>query len=133
VKYGKFINLDQPLLKYRIHPTAFSRKSSKVKHLTKQMVEEYHQSGKINKNMVEEIKKYRSLDSKRDKAYDYHVLLAKKYLWTNYHSNEARSHLRKAIRTSKGKSLIEPYLLILMSYLGEKPIKYIYKYSQKFR
>jgi hypothetical protein len=59
----------------------------------------------------------------------YYSLIAKKYLWDNYHPAKARTHLKRLISYYPVKP--GPYLLYLISFLPQPVISLLYRSRPK--
>lgn len=130
-KIGKFMNIDESLIKYRINPMAVSRKSSEIKKIFKLIIEEYIDKGTLNDDLVEELKRKKTNQGQRSKHYEYHLLLAKKYLWNNFQKQKSRENSRAAFHNAKGKEYFMPVILYMSSYFGDKNILKVYKHLKK--
>ena len=128
VEKGKFANLKEPLLEYRMHPKSLSRKSRDIKRIVFKLLDRFLKSEKMDEELLKQLQA--RLDAEKDnKEYFYHLLLGKKYLWDNYSGNKSRFHFNKAIdSTKKINEYFEPLILYLLSFLGKKNIYRFYKY-----
>lgn len=124
-KLGMLVNLKAILLKYRIVPSAMSRKSKFVAKKAHLILNEFIKHGKIPKEDIDELKSLRQKDTMLKKQYYYHLYLAKKYLWNNYQPKAARKNLQAAIKIRPACTF--PYLLFAASFLPGKCISYLYK------
>lgn len=122
---GKFVNVKEPLIKYRIHPKSLSRKSKRTVELVNESFSYYLNNGKISDVLEKKIIQQRKSEL-TNRNYFYHLLLSKKYLWNNYNSKKSRKHSLQAIKESSGKEYLEPILLVLISYMNKYLIKKIY-------
>jgi glycosyltransferase involved in cell wall biosynthesis len=123
-KYGKFYNLPEPLIKYRIVPTANSARSK----IANSRFTEILQTA-IEYNVISDADEQylRSLIINRhsiNRLSNYHLYLAKKYLWNNYQPKLARKNLIKSLKIKFNKFSIFLYFL---SFLPESAIENLYK------
>lgn len=124
-KYGKFANLADTLIKYRIAPTANTARDSKSLKRFRNIVAKAIQNNKISDSDFVFLKTFLSNRNSNRRLGNYHLYLAKKYLWNNYQPKAARKNLRAAIKISP--VCIFPYLLFIASFLPEKSILRSYK------
>jgi len=109
VQYGKMANLPDNLIKYRISPGSLNiRSNSREKELYKII------STAINFNRISDIDylflKNRLTDyNPKEKTANYHLYLAKKYLWNNYQPKLARKNVFKALRLMPFSIKTYPY------------------------
>lgn len=124
-KHGELLNMEEPLLKYRLVPGSISNITGKEKNYIA------HISQKISSNQKLAAEDYTALDhlskqkSEKTKNYLYHKLLGKRYLWFNVDKQKARLNLNKAIEYNH-KSLV-CYLLLAISLLPQSAIIFLYK------
>lgn len=129
-KYGKYSNLSESLIKYRIVPTANShRNRTFVKRVNKIM----YNSIKNNAISKDDLHFLQSLSNNRyskQRLIDYHLDLATKYLWNNYEPQLARKNILIAMHFS---SVLNINLLFhyIISFLNSSTIKYIYRVFKK--
>jgi glycosyltransferase involved in cell wall biosynthesis len=122
--YGKFFNIETPLLKYRIVPTANSAREKKQEKKLNTIILKC-----INENDISDADEL-FLKSITNNKYDasrtsnYHLYIAKKFIWNNYQPNQARAHLKKSI---KSKINVLAPLYFLLSYVPKSFITPIYK------
>lgn len=125
-KYGKYLNLSESLIKYRIVPTANScRKLAFVKRINKIK----YNSIKYNTISKDDLHFLQSLSNNRyskQRLIDYHLYLAKKYLWNNYEPQLARKNILIAMHYSSVLSINLVFYYIL-SYFNSSTIKYMYR------
>ena len=124
-KIGKLINLDSKLIKYRISPQAFSRKSKNTIVLTNRFLSVFYKTGIVDNDLLLSIKKSRISESSKVKLYHYHLLLTKKYLWNNCQPKLARKNIFKSLKLFPYRA--EPYLYLLMSFFPKRTITSLYK------
>lgn len=126
-KCGKFKNLPHSLFEYRVNPFAISRKNKALKRAVRQLITEYYKTNEINEELLKEIKQKKSEQSQQNKFYNYHILLAKKYLWNNYNKKKSREHCVEAIKYGKLIEKIPPIMLYSVSYFGEINVRIFYE------
>jgi glycosyltransferase involved in cell wall biosynthesis len=122
---GKMANIEKPLIRYRIVPDAVTTKSGKGAILINNIYNELVVNNRLsddNHKLLSEIKK--STD-KNEKLFNYHILLAKKYLWNNSSAGNARKNLFSAMKV-KPLRLIT-YMLLVLSLFPEKLIQKLYR------
>jgi len=123
--FGEFGNIKRPLIKYRLSPSASTRRNKKTIKALQDAIKYYYFNGKFEDSHIKQINRCYSCLSKDEKYYHYHLLLAKKYLWNNYKPHLSRKNLFTAL-TYKSFS-IEPYLIYIFSFFPESIINKIYK------
>ena len=123
--FGEFANIKEPLIKYRISPSATSRRSKKTIQELKKTIEYFTEFGKIEDNHIERIKQSMSKIGKDEKYYQYHLLLAKKYLWNNYQPTSSRKNISMGLKYKK--SWMTLYFLYFLSYFPRNIIRAIYQ------
>jgi len=134
-KFGNFYNIEEPLIQYRIVPSANS--------LRKKLDSKFYKiiNKAISTNMIadEDETFLKSIISNRNKDIEfsnYHIFLAKKYLWNNFRPAIARLHLKKSFRF-KNQMIVFPLLilsifppcLIIKFYNGFKIYKNLFSIS----
>ena len=122
-RYGKFYNIKEPLIKYRIVPTASTNRSNiGKKRLSKILLKA------IEDNEISNVDKLflQSITNKKNTTFtlsNYYLFLAKKYLNNNYHPKIARNNL---ILSLKNNISIFAICLYFVSFLTKKMIQKIY-------
>jgi len=124
-KLGKFVNMHENLIKYRIVPTGNTTHDSKITKRFNKILSNAIENNKISDNDYDYLQTITSNRSSKRRLDNYHLYLAKKYLWNNYQPKTARKNLRAAIKISP--VCIFPYLLFIASFLPEKCILCLYK------
>jgi glycosyltransferase involved in cell wall biosynthesis len=127
-KYGKFYNIKEPLLRYRIVPTANSTRSNYGRDRFLTILEKAIKKNEISNEDKLFIDK---AFEKRNSTYrlsNYYLFLAKKYLWNNYNPKIARENIFLSIKINLTLSAL---LLYLFSFFPERIICEIYKRSKK--
>ena len=124
-KYGKFANIREKLLQYRIVPTANSTRDSKISERFNKILSKAIENNKISDNDYDYLKTITSNRNSKERLANYHLHLAKKYLWNNYQPRTARKNLIEAIKIRA--VCIFPYLLFAVSFLPGKCILHLYK------
>jgi len=122
--FGEFANIKRPLIKYRILPSGSTRRNKKTIKSLRDSVNYYHVTRKLENYHIKRIERCYSSLSKNEKYYQYHLLIAKKYLWNNYQPQLSRKNLSMALRYKYFS--IEPYLMYIFSFLPESIINKIY-------
>lgn len=123
-KYGKIANIEEPLIKYRIVPTANSNRNSSPDKRLINIISKAIEFDKISEDDYNYLKLLtNNRNSIRRKA-DYHLFLAKKYLWNNYQPQLARKNLLKSLKLRFNKLSVFYYFV---SFLPDKVIKKLYR------
>ena len=125
---GKFLNLKERLINYRIVPGSNSSRNTKEKKIIDNIINKVIKNDCIAIEDYQIIKNSIKNKTENDKHFDYHIFLSKKYLWNNYSLEEARDNIIKALNYKKFN--IEPYLLSIVSCLPEKIIENLYRISK---
>lgn len=124
-RYGRMANIETALLKYRIRPTSVTVKSGRLAIVRNRVFREIIKDGFLNDINREILSENKLSNSHSDRLHNYHIHLAKKYLWNNYNPFKARHHLFKAINIK----WFDPYpcFLLLFTLLPKKFILFFYK------
>jgi glycosyltransferase involved in cell wall biosynthesis len=126
-KYGKFKNIEVPLIEYRIHPSAVSRKSKNSTKTSIHILKDYVKNGQVNETLVDQLKRDINKTKQTDKKSNYHLLLAKKFIWNNPNKLKSRKHLQCAF--NQNPYYFEIYLLFLLTYLPKRILLYTYQHT----
>lgn len=94
-KFGKIGNLEEPLIEYRIVPTAISPRDG-VSRKFARIVRKGIQDNKISDSEAAYLTNRVRNRRPRERMVNYHNFLAKKLLWNDYRPDEAREHLRES-------------------------------------
>lgn len=129
-KLGNLENLDLTLINYRLSPQAISRKSKRTVKISNEIVSCFYKTGSLFDKDLTRIRKSLKKSTFKEKVFQYYILLAKKYLWTNNQPKLARKNIRNGLKYCKSNPI--PYSLYLISYLPSKLVIKIYK-KIKFR
>lgn len=126
IKKGKVCNLARSLVTVRFNPESVTIdekwRGQRFKTIKYQAIE----NGCISQSEAEEILQIiRGQDNAGIKNGSYYSLLAKKYLWNNFHPGKARNNLCQLIKIHPLN--IEAYILWGLSFLPSNMIKSIYK------
>lgn len=122
VNFGKFNNIKEPLIKYRIVPTANSVK----KILGKKYSEIERTAIQKNKISMTDRKYLESIlrNTEVSERYsEYYIYLAKKYLWTNYNPTLSRRNL---LLSYKKKVCFWTVGLYILTFFPEKFVQGTY-------
>jgi glycosyltransferase involved in cell wall biosynthesis len=131
-KFGKLANLQESLYEYRINPQAISRKTNQMKQIVDEILQVYMKTGELDTARIDQINKLKKGQTDNNKLYQYHLLLAKKYLWNNYQPAKSRENIYLSITYSSGKELLSPIFLLMFSFLGERIVKRLYHWLKKY-
>ena len=123
-KMGKIANLKESLIKYRIVPSANSIRDSKTSSRFNAILAKAIKHNKISKEDSSYLKELISNRNSKLRLANYHLYIAKKYLWNNYHSKLARKNL---IESLKIRFNILSFFYYFVSFLPEKTIKKLYQ------
>lgn len=127
-KQGKFCNLAEPLIKYRLNPASVTIderwRGRRFRELKRDAIKRGHITAEEGNELLAIIK---SQDVRKIKEGSYHALCGKKFLANNYQPEKAREHVKKAISIRPLR--LDNYLLYTVSYLPEKFILWLHKMS----
>lgn len=122
---GKVCNLPQSLVQVRFNPSSVTIdevwRGKKFKKLKYTCINKGFITLAESEHLQEIIKKQ---DANKIKMGAYYSLIAKKYLWDNYHPAKARWHLRNLMNYYPAK--LSTYLLYLISFLPNTIISFLY-------
>lgn len=126
--YGKFYNIPESLLKYRIVPTANSSRNKKTEKIGMKIIKYA-----IEHNNISDADKS-FLQSTTDDRYHisrlgyYHTYLARRYLYDNNQPKLVRKNIYSAIKYNKS----DPFLLVLFI-LSFMPFSFVKKINNRNR
>jgi len=126
-KFGKIANLPESLMKYRIVPTSNSLRSWERRKRINAITSKAILKNEISSDDYEFLKTLTSNRNSKERLANYHLHLAKKYLWNNYNSRLARENIFKSFKIKKRINTVG---FLLISLLPKNLIVYLYK---KFR
>jgi glycosyltransferase involved in cell wall biosynthesis len=127
-KAGKFYNLPEPLIKYRLNSSSVTIDEKWRGKRFRQLKREAVTRGSITAQEGDELLNIiKSQDVRKIKEGSYHALCGKKFLADNYQPAKARLHVKKAIGLHPFRW--DNYLLYTASYLPEKLIIWLHKLS----
>jgi len=128
-EYGEYANIAKPLIKYRLTPSASTRRSDATQELIRLGAENYYKQGILNLDTIKLISD--SIKETRNdlKFYYYHLLLAKKYLWNNFQPKLVRVNSYRALFNGKLSAI--PLFLIFLSFLPKRGVVLIYSNLKK--
>jgi glycosyltransferase involved in cell wall biosynthesis len=128
VHAGKFCNLTEPLIKYRLNSTSVTIdekwRGKRFRRLKRMIVKRGSITAKEGNELLAIIK---TQDVRKIKESAYHALCGKKFLADNYQPEKARGHVHKAIKIHPLR--LDNYLLYTVSYFPEKLIAWLHKLS----
>lgn len=127
-KFGKIINLPESLIKYRIVPTANSVRDNRYSKIYKNMILKAIQYNTISDEDFKFLLKIQSNNNYKLRLANYHLYLAKKYLWNNYQPDLSKLNLIKSLANKFG---IQPLLYYLISFFPKKLIIQCYNTVNK--
>ena len=125
---GKFCNIAEPLIKYRLNPHSVTIderwRGRRFRELKRKAVIKGSITESEGNELLAIIKRQ---DSKHVKEGSYHALCCKKFLANNYQPVKARSHVKEAIRIYPLR--MDNYLLYAVSFLPERLIAWLHQMS----
>ena len=124
-RFGKLANLPEVLVKYRIVPNSVSIRNIKQQTYIRKVLPQIINGNTLtnyDEINLHNLQKSPSLDTRMS---DYHLFLAKKYLWNNYNRKSAKSNLRLSL-SYKYNTL--SFLLLLMSSLPNNWLNFLYSF-----
>lgn len=122
-KYGKFANISENLMQYRIVPTANSNRDRGISKRLNKIIERAIEKNQITDDDSTFLKSLTTNRNSDNRYAYYHLYLAKKYLWKNYQPKLARKNLIKALKI---KIRWTPLFYYFVSFLSEQRIKKLY-------
>jgi glycosyltransferase involved in cell wall biosynthesis len=122
--YGKFYNLRESLLKYRIVATANSARSTTANSRFSEILQTAIYNNAISDEDALYLKSLTNNRRSKSRLVDYHLYLAKKHLWNNYQPKLARKNLTKSLKIKFNKESVYYYFVSL---LPGKAINKLYK------
>jgi len=128
-KYGKFYNIKEPLMKYRIVPNSNSLRSNKNNNRVHAIMDKAIDNNKISEDDYNFLKFLVKNRNSKDSMLNYYLLLAKKYLWNNYQPKLARKNLSKSFKLNPSLYIL---MLFLVSFLPSKLILQSYRMLKSF-
>lgn len=125
---GKFHNIPEPLLLYRLNPSSVTIDEKWRGKRFREIKRRAIMSGVIIESEAAELLSIiKNQDVRKIKEASYHALCGKKFLANNYQPVKARLHVKKAINIYPLR--LDNYLLYMASYLPEKFILWLHKRS----
>lgn len=128
-KLGQVRNLEEALIAYRIHPGALSRKGRKYEAILLDIVKRAIDDHTVTSRDIAILETMTRKVPLNIKQFDYHILLAKKMLWDNPMSKQARCHLRKALNIEFWS--VRVWLMMLVSFLPGKVVQKCYRFAKR--
>ena len=126
LKNTRACNLSQPLIKVRLNPESVTIDEKWRTRRFKEIKYASLKSGLISEAEGAELKQIAKQQSlPKIKEGSYYALCGKKFLVNNYHPQQARYHVLKAIGLHPLR--FDNYLLYAVSYMPEKFINWLYK------
>jgi glycosyltransferase involved in cell wall biosynthesis len=127
-KMGKFCNLAEPLIKYRLNSTSITIDEKWRGKRFRKLKRSAIKRGSVTESEgIELLEIIKNQDVRKIKEGSYHALCGKKFLANNYQPQKARAHVKMAI--SLHPLRLDNYLLYTVSYFPEKFIHWLYKIS----
>jgi glycosyltransferase involved in cell wall biosynthesis len=129
LKEGKAYNLNEVLLKVKLHPGSISIDEKWRSKRFCELKNAVLQKGVITEKEGKEFFRMLKLqDSSKIKYGSYYALLSKKYLWDNHQPGKSRQNIRKVLSFHPGD--IKTYLLWVFSFFPRQIIRKIYDLSK---
>jgi glycosyltransferase involved in cell wall biosynthesis len=126
VRWGKYSNLPESLIKVRINPDSVTIDEKWRGRHFRRLKKEIIQRGMITeKEGAELLAIIRRQETRPVKEGAYHALCGKKFLADNYHPARARWHVSRAIHANPLRW--DNYAILVVSFLPEKLIKWLYR------
>jgi glycosyltransferase involved in cell wall biosynthesis len=122
-KFGKYYNLSESLLKYRIVPSANS-KGAKLSPRFHKILKKAIEDNTVSYDDTQYLKSIIGNRYSKSRLANYYLYIAKKYLWNNYQPQIARVNLLESL---KHKYSIETIYLFFVSILPETVINWLYR------
>lgn len=123
--YGKMVNLEEPLVKYRLLPNAASAKSGKEAMLIKKIFLETISENRINEKNLKKLKEIKANRSSIERQRIYNLFLGRKLLFNNYTPIKSRQSILNAIRINPFR--FSAYLLLMLTFLPKSLVLHIHK------
>lgn len=118
LRYGAMTNLPQPLIKYRLLPGAATAKSGKEAIAAEKILLEIISEDMLSEKNRLELIRIKSSINKDQRILNYHLHLAKKYIFNNYQPLKARKNLIEVIKRSPFN--IISFLLFLLTIIPQE-------------
>lgn len=125
LNYGELLNLKEKLIKYRIVSTANSLRGRKDVKYFSIIIKKAIVGIELSSEEIAYIEETSKKTNIRERKLNYHIYLAKKYLWNNYIPVKSRKHCLEALKFKSFK--LTPYLLFLASFFPQNFITFFYK------
>ena len=123
-KYGKFANIPEHLMQYRIVPTANTARAGTISERFNKILSKAIEHNKISDDDFAYLKTITSNRNSKERSANYHLYLAKKYLWNNYQPKLARINLIKSLNNKFNLICLFYYLV---SFMPGRVIKSLYE------
>lgn len=128
MRLGKVANLAEPLIQYRIVPTAITKRERVCPEYWR-IVRKAINENRICREDAAYLLDRRKHEAAPERTVAYHTFLAKKLLWNSFRPSEARVHLRKSFRL---KRTWEAALLYGASFLPEGIVRHAYQMRKRW-
>jgi len=128
-EFGKMSNIKEPLIKYRLSPDAASSHSANDTKQINKIFEETIAGNEISEKNRIFLSGIKSKLNHLEKERNYHLLIAKKFLWNNQFPQKSRASLKKAIKINPFK--IYPYFLFLITFFPSKITHWFYSLKKR--
>ena len=122
--FGKVCNLNECFIKYRIVPTANSSRNPKENADFKNFFNKAISNQKISDQEYESLKKITNNRNSKNRMVNYHLFIAKKFLWNNYKPKMARRNLVNAFKLNPSITII---FLFILSLSPKKIVQLVYR------
>ncbi len=127
-EYGKYANLKDSLLRYRLVPMANTNHGSKSSLSLNLVIKKAIEFDSISENDIDCIKKEKGVSNTITRESNYFVLVAKKYLWNVGNHRMARVNLIESMKLSVE---LEKLILYTISFLPSSLVKKLYGMVRK--
>lgn len=126
-KYGQFGNIGKSLIRYRYTITSSTRRTKIINKIIKNIIDDYLATNIVNPQIITALKNAQKYITKEDKVYNYHMTLAKKYLWNVDNKILAKYHLEMAGKILKTKDHMMCKMILYIPYAINKRLYKIVK------
>jgi glycosyltransferase involved in cell wall biosynthesis len=121
---GKYANIKEPLIYYRLSPTAITTKSA-TKRIGGKLLRKIIDNKELSKNDVEYLQKINNNESKKNKEAVYYYHISKKILWCQNNRKMCFQYILASIK--KDPAFIKSYFILILLLLPDSLRKKLYK------
>jgi glycosyltransferase involved in cell wall biosynthesis len=124
VQYGKFANLPDRLIQYRLLPSSSTTKIGKLSRLKRELITAAIRTGTVPAERGALYLRLKNNLTSREREHLYHKYLAKKYLFENFQPGQVRKNIFKAMQLKFPDPEITA--MLGLSFLPATAVKYLY-------